>query len=503
MSMLELMTLPFLECLVLVGIHSYLGIHVLKRQVIFVDLAFAQIAALGTTVAYLFHLHPTSPGAYVFSLLFTFAAAAVFALTRFRRQRIPQEAIIGLTYALAASVAILVIDRAPHGAEHIKDIMAGSILWVRESDVVVAAVVYSLVGAFHFVFRDKFLLISTDVDEAQRQGINIRLWDFLFYLSFGLVISLSVRVAGVLLVFVFLIVPAMLGVLVTARFGLQLIIGWVVGTFVSVAGLWLSDFGDFPAGPAVVAFYGGVLLVFSSMVYIVKGGWGTFRPLSNVMAGSAALVMATWGFYSLGTWMIEDEYWGRADYKTQSHPTGSAHFGHAGGPGDHQSEFESPDLVKHDDAAANVSSELSAFMKELLPLDIMEKEELLGRVTDAALLEQACRQSNDDELSFALARRLFQVDKHAGMAALLNVMIRSSVPIFRSDALDLFSGESGTDFGFDPFDEPDSGANAPALRRMQEWLEARTADAERSGKQKGKAGHRPRHGHSGSKAVGH
>ena len=226
MSPWKLMMLPFMECLVLVGIHSYLGIHVIKRKVIFVDLALAQIAALGTIVAFLFGIHPQTPGAYVFSLLFTFIGAAVFSLTRLRDERIPQEAVIGLVYALAAAVAILIIDRAPHGAEHIKEVLTGSILWVKWQTVVIAAVVYAAVGVFHYVFRERFLLISNDPDEAYRRGINVRLWDFLFYMSFGLVITLSVNTAGVLLVFVFLVVPAIMAISITDRLMHQLLIGW-------------------------------------------------------------------------------------------------------------------------------------------------------------------------------------------------------------------------------------------------------------------------------------
>ena len=127
----DLMAPAFFECLVLVGIHSYLGLHVIRRKVIFVDLALAQIAALGTTVGFLFGILPDSMGAYWFSLLFTFLGAAVFSISRFRHEKIPQEAIIGLTYAIAASVNILVIDKAPNGAEHIKEVLTGSILWVK------------------------------------------------------------------------------------------------------------------------------------------------------------------------------------------------------------------------------------------------------------------------------------------------------------------------------------------------------------------------------------
>ncbi|MBM4047605.1 MAG: metal ABC transporter permease, partial [Planctomycetes bacterium] len=207
-EMINVMWLPFLACVVLIGIHAYFGIHVLKREVIFVDLALAQIAALGATVAFLFHIDPQSTQAYFFSLGFITVAAAIFALTRTREQKVSQEAIIGIVYAVAAAAAILVADRSPHGAEHIKEMLTGQILWVSKGTVALDAVVYALIGLFHFACARQFMAISEGVAAAVDKGIRVRLWDFFFYASFGIVVSLSVRVAGVLLVFCFLIVPA-------------------------------------------------------------------------------------------------------------------------------------------------------------------------------------------------------------------------------------------------------------------------------------------------------
>ncbi|MCK5797237.1 MAG: metal ABC transporter permease, partial [Deltaproteobacteria bacterium] len=216
-GVLAIMLPAFAECLVLVGIHSYLGLHVIKRKVIFVDLALAQIAALGATVGFLFGMSPTSPAAFLYSMAFTFVGAAVFAASRFRKDRVPQEAVIGLVYAIAASTAILVIDKSPHGAEHIKDLLTGTILWVRWPTVLTAAIAYSAVGIFHFVLRHQFIRITEDPEGAFEAGMWVRLWDFFFYLSFGFVISFSVRTAGVLLVFVFLVAPAISAVLLTDR----------------------------------------------------------------------------------------------------------------------------------------------------------------------------------------------------------------------------------------------------------------------------------------------
>ena len=177
LSSWEIMAPPFLECLVLVGIHSYLGLHVIRRKVIFVDLALAQIAALGTTVGFLVGIMPNTIGAYWFSLGFTILGAAIFSICGDPRG----IKAFGLTYAIAASVAVLVVDKAPHGAEHIKEIITGSILWVKWSTILAAEIVYVLVGIFHFIFRKQFILISENPEEAYKQGLSIRFWDFLFY----------------------------------------------------------------------------------------------------------------------------------------------------------------------------------------------------------------------------------------------------------------------------------------------------------------------------------
>ena len=289
----------FFECLVLVGIHSYLGIHVIRRKVIFVDLALAQIAALGTTVGFLFGILPGSTGAYWFSLAFTILGAVVFSLTRLRNEKIPQEAVIGLTYAIAASVAILVIDKAPHGAEHIKEIMTGSILWVKWDTIRNAAVVYTLVGVFHYIFRDKFFLISDDADAAYRLGIPVRFWDFMFYVSFGIVITHSVGTAGVLLVFVFLVVPAIASTLITDVLWKQLLIGWGLGLFVSTVGLYISYTADLPTGPTIVAFYGFMLIIIATTLYIIRAE--DKKPaLLKTAAITAAIIIVFFAFDFMG-----------------------------------------------------------------------------------------------------------------------------------------------------------------------------------------------------------
>ncbi len=262
MTLLELLLPAFVASLILTGIHAYLGVHVVERGVIFVDLSLAQIAALGTTVAYLMgnDLHSTT--AYFYSLGFTFLGAAVFSFSRMHRKtRIPQEAVIGIVYAVSAAVAILVMSKATQETEHLKEMLVGNILSVTWPELAKTAILYALVGVFHFVYRERFLLISLDEDEAERRGLNIRLWDFLFYVSFGFVVTSSVAIAGVLLVFCFLIVPSVTAMLFSERLGPRLAIGWTMGAVVSAAGVAASFVLDLPTGATIVGTFGAALLL--------------------------------------------------------------------------------------------------------------------------------------------------------------------------------------------------------------------------------------------------
>jgi zinc/manganese transport system permease protein len=250
--------LPFLAGLILTGIHAYLGVHVVERGVIFVDLSLAQIAALGTTTAVLRGLDPHSPQTYWYSLGFTIIGAAVFALTRVHREtRIPQEAIIGIVYAVSAAAAILAMSKATGETEHLKDMLVGNILSVNGYTVIKTAILYAAVGLFHFIFRKKFLAISIGAHNGEAESIpNVKLWDFLFYVSFGFVVTSSVAIAGVLLVFSYLIVPSVAAMLFSRRIGVRLAIGWTMGALVSCIGVLLSFKLDLPTGATIVCTFG-------------------------------------------------------------------------------------------------------------------------------------------------------------------------------------------------------------------------------------------------------
>ena len=262
--MLAFLAPCFAASLILAGIHAYLGVHVVERGMIFVDLSLAQIAALGATIALLLPFSsgdPHAPGVYWISLVFTFMGALVFSTIRSKRARIPQEAIIGICYAVASAASILAMSKATSESEHLKDMLVGNILAVSWPEVGKTAVLYGAIGTFHYIFRHKFLAISIDPRRAEAEGISIKLWDFLFYASFGFVVTSSVAIAGVLLVFCYLIVPSVAAMLYADSIGKRLAIGWSMGTIVSALGVYLSLKLDLPTGATIVCTFGLVLII--------------------------------------------------------------------------------------------------------------------------------------------------------------------------------------------------------------------------------------------------
>ncbi len=260
--MLELILPPLAACMVIVATHSYLGLHVIARQVIFVDLSLAQMAALGATVAIFVGAHPDSPATFGYAIAFTTIGAAIFSLTRTKgKALVPHEAIIGIVYVVASAAAILVADQTPGGNEAIKDILVGTLLWVTWDKILRLAAIYAVIGLVHWFLRHRFLTISFQPASAVAFGWKIRWWDFWFYLSFGLVITFSVPIAGVLLVFSFLVVPAAIAFQFTRRYAPLAAISWAAGVLASAAGLAVSFRYDLPTGPIVVCMFGLFLIL--------------------------------------------------------------------------------------------------------------------------------------------------------------------------------------------------------------------------------------------------
>jgi zinc/manganese transport system permease protein len=273
LSVLQFLAAPFVASLILTGIHAYLGVHVVERGVIFVDLSLAQIAALGATIALLMPFSggdPHAPQVYWVSLLFTFIGAAIFANVRVKNARIPQEAFIGICYAVASAAAILAMSKSTSESEHLKDMLVGNILAVSWTEVGQTALLYGAVGAFHYIFRRQFLAMSRSHGDPDSTGLNYRLWDFLFYASFGFVVTSSVAIAGVLLVFCYLIVPSVGAMLYAEHIGPRLAIGWTMGTIVSALGVWLSLQLDLPTGATIVCTFGLVLILMAAVRPVIR-----------------------------------------------------------------------------------------------------------------------------------------------------------------------------------------------------------------------------------------
>ena len=282
-AMLAFLAAPFVASLILTGIHAYLGVHVVERGVIFVDLSLAQIAALGAAISILLPItggDPHAPIVYWISLGFTFIGAAVFSTIRGHTARIPQEAIIGICYAVASAAAILAMSKATSESEHLKDMLVGNILAVSWHEVGKTAALYGVVGLFHFIFRRQFLAISmshhhdTHHHDVEPTGLSVRFWDFLFYASFGFVVTSSVSIAGVLLVFCYLIVPSVAAILYSEHIGRRLAIGWTMGTVVSALGIYLSVKLDLPTGATMVCTFGLVLILMAAVRPLFRNGAG-------------------------------------------------------------------------------------------------------------------------------------------------------------------------------------------------------------------------------------
>ena len=270
--MWEVMFWPVVACVLLPWLLVYLGLHVVQRGIIFIDIAMAQMASLGICVAVLLRLDLESPATFAIALGFTFVGAAIFSFTGKRDSKVPQEAVIGIAYVVAAAASVLLLSRAAEGDEEIKNMLVGNILLVTPADVWKCLGFFVLVGVFHFAFRKKFLPVSFDREAAYRQGLSVRLWDFLFYSSFGFVVTSFVRIAGVLLIFTYLIVPAVCGINLAGTFRNRLLIGWALSLVGGVAGLFFSFHFDLPSGAAIVCTFGAVLILVSMAAAIRQRG---------------------------------------------------------------------------------------------------------------------------------------------------------------------------------------------------------------------------------------
>jgi zinc/manganese transport system permease protein len=472
--MLELMAAPFAACVILVGIHAYLGLHVIQRKIIFVDLALAQIAALGATFGFLVGIGPHEPGAYMFSLGFAIVGAAVFALTRMRHERIPQEAIIGIVYAVALATAILVADRAPEGAEHIKETMVGTLLWVRWPTIAKTAIIYALVGLLHFFLRERFLQISFAPGKAYAEQRWIRLWDFIFYVTFAFVITSSVAIAGVLVVFSFLVIPAVIATLFATSISGRLAVGWCVGIVACLLGMVASYRFDLPSGPSVVVSL-GLALVLAGLLYSIRTAAKRRYALFKVLAGIVILtgVMGALGiFFTSGTFMhIAHEH----DWEqTEAEPAAAEHLVHLREDLVSACGDDLDCLIVHLRELPDWSSHVEFHARSSHGLEHEWWLDLIGRIGDPRALDILAGLGADEEDPMSrvdLARRLESAGDVRGATLAMTVLVDGVPPLVRDEAIGLIETCAGREFGYDPFGGDDK--NAAALERIQAWSRSR------------------------------
>ena len=429
MTELSWLAAPLAGCAVSVLILGYLGLHVLGRQVIFVDLALAQIAALGATFAFYLGFDPESGMASVFALLFCLGGAAVFAGTRAQEHRLPQEAIIGICYVVAAAGAILLVDLAhdPHGGERIRFLLVGSIVWATWSEIGVAAVVCAAVGIFHVVFRKRLAQASFDMAGLQEEGASLVLWDLLFYASFGVAITVVVPMIGVLLVFSYLIIPAAVAVLFFDGHRARILVTWGLGLAVSVVGLLFGY--EHPPGPVIVSCFGVVLAV----ALMLRSVLDAPRPAHRAMLLGVGVVLLVVSFRTLPT--VLNVEGGHSEHGHQhakdlpdSMPAGLGTDGSpAGRSVDESTESESID--------GGLASE-----------DLLVRQRAIDRLVKEAserstqlLLVQLARET-DDELSLRVAAALHTRGRPEGRAGLERLSTESSVPFVRLKADELLGG---------------------------------------------------------------
>ena len=301
-DVLAFAALPLAAAIVFTGIHTWFGLQVLRRNVVFADLALAQISALGATVGVVAGHAVGSPAGYGYTLLFTAVGAVLLTVSRGLAKSARQEAFIGVLYVVATAATVLVVDRSPQGAEHVKKMLVGGILSVNASEVWHFIVLYSAIGVLHWFIRRPLLAAADNAARPQAAGMTA-FWDLVFYLSFGLVVTSSVGVAGVLLVFCFLIVPALIGTLFSSRIGVALTIGWAAGAVASAAGIFGSFLIDAPTGALTVVAFAAVLILAGAVRALVTAP-SDERSRNRQIGLRAAALVACVAFSVSGLWVV-------------------------------------------------------------------------------------------------------------------------------------------------------------------------------------------------------
>lgn len=458
---LKWMLVPFLACLVLSINHVYLGIHVIERKVIFVDLALAQIAALGATFALTLGYDPNYDSFKVslFSLAFTFVGAGSFAIARMRKEKVPQEAFIGIIYAAASAASILILSKSATGGEELKHMLVGDVLLVSLKSVGQMALLYGAIGLFHVIFRKKFLAISINPEGAEASGINIRLWDILFYMSFGVVITKSVAIVGVLLVFSYLVVPAVVAQMWSQTIRGRLLLGWGVAILASLLGIIWSFHSDYPTGPAVVVML-AFFLVLASIAYYVVYAPKKVRAIGVVcgIVAFAVLFFTTLSHFKKQVPQSETSVSPVVLFLNELNEPEEAH---------------QLDAVRHlgDMHDPKIVPALTELLQKTRSETLIEAiVEALGKQRDpraAAALQEAAKGNYDDFLKFTIANAQLSVGDPEGFQTLIRILATEEAGFARQQAIELLESESGQKFGYDP--AKSVAENKIALNKIRDW----------------------------------
>jgi len=258
---LQILFPAFLICVLMAVTHTYLGLHVLARGIIFVDLALAQVAALGISVAFLMGQEAHGDEAQLYAFVATLSIAFAFAKLRNIPSKVAREVTIGIVYVVATALSIVILSQSSQGMEELKSIFNGSILWTSWREIGIIAVEYLFLIGLHAYFRQRFYQLSFSESKSETDSISTKpspgfFWEFLFFATFALTITLAVNVAGVLLVFAFLIIPAFSASLLVDGFVKQLLFGIGLSILGSMAGLFVAYQFDLPVGATIVSVLG-------------------------------------------------------------------------------------------------------------------------------------------------------------------------------------------------------------------------------------------------------
>ena len=488
------MAWPFVACLVLTGIHVYLGIHVIERRVVFVDLALAQIAAFGSVWGVLlgWSLESDSWVIKAIALGFSIIGAAIFALTRTKHERIPHEAVIGIIYAVALAGTVLASANLAHGAEEVRMLLSGSILWVTKETVLWTAGLYLVVGLVHWLFRKPFfelsLVTSGSSDEADTDfDTRARLWDFLFYVTFGLVVTSSVSIGGVLLVFSYLVIPAVSAMMFTTGIRARLLFGWVVASVMSALGVFISYENDLPSVPTIVVCLGAFLAI-AGLVHNIRR---SPSPSASLLR-SLGLLLVPIGLLGL-TWYLKPIEHLTLDHRLTSPLPGERLQAVLLVIENPELEFEAspylPDLLIDSNAAVRRQAFELVIRRpdpELLQIvaDYLDDEDDLWREESVRVLRQvgdrfcvgalytAALTETDLYVKTEMADALLDLADQRGIELLIGLMDTASSSLVRDDAWGSLQTHTQLELTFDASVAAEE--NDAEVREIREFLAART-----------------------------